>query len=317
MLTRLPSSLFAIVLGLAGLGAGWRAAATVWGVPPLIGEGVLALAALVWIILAIGFVARCIANFEAVKAELEHPVQCCFVGLVFVATLLMVGAVRPYSEALAWTLLAVGLVGHLAYIAWRVGGLWLGTLPAPMITPVLYLPLVAGNFAATIALGAMRLPEVGMMFFGAGMLSWLAIESTIWARFFSHEPMAPAIRPLIGIQLAPPVVGLVAWLAVTSGTPGPFDYALLGYGLMMMLVIGRLLPWVAANGFSPSWWAFSFGLAAAPLSAILLVGRGAPGVVEGIAVVLFVIANLAITALSAATLLRLAQGRLVPKPAAS
>lgn len=316
MLTRLPSSLFAIVLGLAGLGAGWRAAASVWGVPALIGELVLALAATVWIVLAVCFVARCLVNFAAVVTELEHPVQCCFVGLVFVATLLMVGAVWPYSEAFAWTLLAVGLVGHLAYIAWRVGGLWLGTLPAPMITPVLYLPLVAGNFAATIALGAVRLPEVGLMFFGAGMLSWFAIESTIWARFFSHEPMAPAIRPLIGIQLAPPVVGLVAYLAVTPGQPGPLDYGLLGYGLMMMLVIGRLLPWVAVNGFSPSWWAFSFGLTAAPLAAIQLVGRGAPPVVEWIAVALFVFANLAIAALSAATVLRLAQGRLVPKPVA-
>jgi tellurite resistance protein len=314
MLTRLPSSLFAIVLGLAGLGAGWRAASAVWGVPGFIGEAVLAAAGLVWLILAVGFVARCLVNVEAVAAELAHPVQCCFVGLVFVATLLMVGAVRPYSQALAWGLLAVGLVGHLVYIAWRVGGLWLGTLPAPMITPVLYLPLVAGNFAATIALGAVGLPEVGFLFFGAGMLSWLAIESTIWSRFFSHEPMAPAIRPLIGIQLAPPVVGLVAWLAVTAGTPGPFDYALLGYGLMLLLVIARLLPWVAENGFAPSWWAFSFGLTAAPLSAILLVGRGAPPVIGWIALALFVLANAAIAALAVATLVRLAQGRLVPAP---
>jgi tellurite resistance protein len=314
MLTRLPSSLFAIVLGLAGLGAGWRAASAVWGVPGFVGEAVLAAAGLVWLILAVGFVARCLVNFEAVAAELAHPVQCCFVGLVFVATLLMVGAVRPYSAALAWGLLAVGLVGHVVYIAWRVGGLWLGTLPAPMITPVLYLPLVAGNFAATIALGAVHLPEVGFLFFGAGMLSWLAIESTIWSRFFSHEPMAPGIRPLIGIQLAPPVVGLVAWLAVTAGTPGPFDYALLGYGLMLLLVIARLLPWVAENGFAPSWWAFSFGLTAAPLSAILLVGRGAPPVIGWIALALFVLANAAIAALAVATLVRLAQGRLVPAP---
>jgi tellurite resistance protein len=316
MLTRLPSSLFAIVLGLAGLGAGWRAAATVWGVPPLIGELVLALAAVVWAILAVGFVARCIANFEAVKAELAHPVQCCFVGLVFVATLLMVGAVRPYSEPLAWGLLALGLGGHLVYIAWRVGGLWLGTLPAPMITPVLYLPLVAGNFAATIALGAMRLSEAGFLFFGAGVLSWLAIESTIWGRLFSHEPMPPPIRPLIGIQLAPPVVGLVAYLSVSAGPPGPFEYGLLGYGLMLYLVLARLLPWVGAAGFAPSWWAFSFGVTAAPLSAILLVGRGAHGMVEPIAMVLFALANVAILGLSLGTLWLLLQGRLVPKPAA-
>jgi tellurite resistance protein len=312
MLTRLPTSLFAIVLGLAGLGAGWRAAATVWGVPPLVGELVLALAAVVWGVLAVCFVARCLVNFETVAAELAHPVQCCFVGLVFVATLLMVGAVRPYSEPIAWALLALGLGGHVAYIAWRVGGLWLGTLPAPMITPVLYLPLVAGNFAATIALGAMRLPDVGLLFFGAGVLSWLAIESTIWGRLFSHEPMAPAIRPLIGIQLAPPVVGLVAYLSVTAGPPGPFDYGLLGYGLMLLLVIARLLPWVAEGGFAPSWWAFSFGLAAAPLSAILLVGRGASPMIEAIAIALFALANVGIGGLSVATLVRLAQGRLVP-----
>jgi tellurite resistance protein len=48
---RTPVSLFAMVLGIADLGLGWRVAARAWAVPALIGESLLAVAALVWVLL--------------------------------------------------------------------------------------------------------------------------------------------------------------------------------------------------------------------------------------------------------------------------
>lgn len=307
--------MFSIVLGLAGLGGCWRQATLLWDAPALVGELILLAAGLVWIVLVIGMVLRCISRPADVAAELAHPIQCCFFGLAFVATLLMAGAVKPYSLAAAEAFLWLGLAGHVPFIAWRVGRLWTGNRPPEAMTPVLYLPLVAGNFAAAIATGGLGHAELGMLFFGAGMLSWLAIESTVWMRLFVHPEMAPQVRPLIGIQLAPPVVGLVAWMSVNPGPPGPFAYGLLGYGLLQYLILAGMIPWLRQAPFSPAYWAFSFGVTAAPLAALMLVVHGAGAGIEIIAVVLFGLANIAVGALTAGTIGLAVRGGLLPKPA--
>ena len=50
-----PASFFGMVLGLSGLGQAWRLAASLWGWPPLVGEAVLALAALIWLLLLLRY----------------------------------------------------------------------------------------------------------------------------------------------------------------------------------------------------------------------------------------------------------------------
>jgi len=43
-----PASFFGIVLGLAGLGGAWRAAARVWHLPVAVGEALMLAAGVVW-----------------------------------------------------------------------------------------------------------------------------------------------------------------------------------------------------------------------------------------------------------------------------
>src|SRR5512144_1870558 len=103
-----PASLFSIVLGVAGLGNGWRVAARLWGVPEWIGETVLALAAFVWFIVALFYAGKWLWAREQALAEFRDPVQSCFVGLVGVATLLMAVVLAPRSTVFGWVLFALG-----------------------------------------------------------------------------------------------------------------------------------------------------------------------------------------------------------------
>ncbi|MGF6964486.1 tellurite resistance protein TehA-like permease [Paraburkholderia sp. WC7.3g] len=132
-----------------------------------------------------------------------------------------------------------------------------------------------------------------------------------------HEPLPEALRPTLGVQLAPPVVGGVAYMSLTTGTPDLFTYALLGYGLYQALLLLRLLPWIRRQAFVPGYWAFSFGAAALPTMALRLVERGATGPIEFAAPVLFLAANAIIAMLVAKTLQLLVQGKLIPPVAAS
>ena len=100
-----------------------------------------------------------------------------------------------------------------------------------------------------------------MLFFGAGVFSWLSLEPAILHRLRNLEPVAPAVRPTIGIQLAPAFVGCSTYLALNGGEVDLLVKLLIGYGVLQLLFLIRLLPWIFQNGFTVSFWAFSFGLA--------------------------------------------------------
>ena len=128
--------------------------------------------------------------------------------------------------------------------------------------------------------------------------------------------MPAPLRPTLGIQLAPPVVGAVAYLSVTTGAPDLLAYAMLGYGVLQALLLLRLLRWIRQQPFAPSYWAFTFGataLAAVPLD---MMERGSTGAVASIAPYIFVAANIVVALIALATLRLMWQGQLLPKAAA-
>ena len=79
-----------------------------------------------------------------------------------------------------------------------------------------------------------------------------------------------------------------------------------------MALLLRLLPWIARQAFTPSFWAFSFGVVALPTLAMRLLGAGAGGPLAWLAPLSFAAANAIIGLLALKTLARLAQRRLLP-----
>jgi tellurite resistance protein len=119
-----PAGFFGIVLGLAGLAGSWRLAAKVWNVTPAIGEALSLLAAAIWLVLMLFYVAKWIWFRSEALAEFNHPVLCCFVGVIPVTTALVGWAIRPYLYPLALALAIVGIVGQLVFGIYRTGALW-------------------------------------------------------------------------------------------------------------------------------------------------------------------------------------------------
>jgi tellurite resistance protein len=313
--TAVPASYFGIVLGLAGLGSAWRHAAHVWGLPHDVGEALMFFAAITWLPLLVLYAAKWIHAREDALQELEHPVQCCFVGLIGVATMLVAMAALPYSRLAAQILFALGMTFTIAFAVWRTGILWQGGRDPAATTPVLYLPTVAGLFVTATAAATLGHGDWGQLAFGAGLFSWLSIESVLLHRLYTVASMPAALRPTLGIQLAPPVVGAVAYLSVTSGAPDPFAYAMLGYGLLQALLMLRLLPWIRQQPFVPSYWAFTFGATALATAPLAMVERGATGAVAAIAPYLFVAANIVVGLVAIGTVKLIFQGRMLPKAA--
>ena len=302
-----PASYFGIVLGLAGLGSVWRAAHRVWGLSAIWGEGLMFLAVVVWAAFIVGYGARWIFTRKESLAELDHPVQCCFVGLIGVSTSLVAIVTSPYSLAVANILFTAGAIYTFAFGLWRTGLLWRGERDHASTTPVLYLPLVAGAFVTANAAATLGYPDWAQLAFGAGLFSWLAIESVLLHRLYTASALPPTMRPLLGIQLAPPAVGAVAYLSITGGAPDLVSSALVGYAILQALLLIRMLPWIMQQPFAASYWAFTFGATALAGAPLRMIERGETGAASILAPYLFVAANLTVGLVAAGTLRLLAR----------
>jgi tellurite resistance protein len=310
-----PASFFGMPLGVLGLGLAWRTAVHLWALPPMIAEVTLGLGLALWAVLILIYVAKWILAKTEALAEFEHAVQCCFIGLAPVTTSLAALAIRPLSPQVAIVLFGLGAAGTMAFALYRTGRLWMGERDIGATTPILYLPAVAGSFVTATAASLLGFRDWGQLAFGAGIFSWLAIESVLLHRLYTGPAMAPVLRPTLGIQLAPPAVGALAYLSVGSGAPDLFVQALIGYALLQALLLIRLAPWIRAQPFTPSYWAFSFGAAALASATIRLAAEGAR-VEQLLAPIVFAIANLLVLGLVIQTLRLALGGKLLPTPVA-
>ncbi|RKE37770.1 tellurite resistance protein [Paraburkholderia sp. BL23I1N1] len=308
----IPVSFFGIAVGALAFANLWRVAIRVWHLPAVVGDTLTIVSLLVWLVVLLAYGHKWLTNSAEARAEMQHPVQSSFAALGPVSSLLAAQLLQPYAHAVAVALFGVAVVAQLAVGVYLHGQLWQGGRKPELITPAIYLPTVASNFVAGTAAAAFGFHQLGGLFFGAGVLLWLAIESLILQRAAVHEPLPEALRPILGIQLAPPVVGGVTYLSLSSGTPDLIALILLGYGLYQVLLLLRLLPWIRQQAFVPGYWAFSFGVAALPTMAIRMVERGATGPLEWLAPVLFVVGNLVIGILVVKTLGLLVRGKLIP-----
>jgi tellurite resistance protein len=306
----IPASSFGIVLGMAGVSTCWREAHVLWNVDERISDALFALTTLIWIVLLVGYVAKWVMRREEALAEAHHAVQCCYISLIPVSMMLLTGWIRDWAPALSTAMIVVGVVAQLSFSAYRSGSFMRGGRKVEDTTAIMYLPTVAGNFVSAIALSSLGEFELAKLFLGAGIFSWLAVESILMHRLYTSDPLALSVRPSLGIQIAPPTVGSVAYLAATGNQVDLGFYVLFGYGLLQLMMFFRLSGWFAKTGFSPGYWGFSFGVTAIA-RACLQAGISAPDSwFAGAAIWFFVFINLFIAVLFIGTFRLLVLGRL-------
>ncbi|MEQ4452315.1 dicarboxylate transporter/tellurite-resistance protein TehA [Kosakonia sp. YIM B13605] len=307
----LPAGYFGIVLGIIGLGFSWRFAATIWPVTLLPADGLIILAMVIWALLMLAFISRMFRHGASVLEEITHPLKSSFVSLAPATSMLVAIGLAPWFHTLALGFFLVAVVIQLTYSAWQTAGLWRGQHPKEATTPGLYLPTVANNFISAMACGAFGFNDVGMLFLGAGIFSWLSLEPAILSRMRNLDEMSPAVRTSLGIQMAPAFVACSAWLSVNGGQADVFAKLLFGYGLLQMLFMIRLIPWYSSQPFNPSFWSFSFGVASLATTSIRL-GHGTPGgALYWMSFPLFIAANLVIALLMVKTFALLLRGKLL------
>jgi tellurite resistance protein len=308
-------SLFGMPVGILGLAGAWNVGARIWGLPSAVGSGIGFFGVAVWLGLLVLYACKWwLCRADAMKEFLD-PVQSSFVSLVLISTMLASGPILQVSPAVGTVLFGVSVVIQFALGVWLLGRMWQGGHGADFATPALYLPTVGQSFVAANGAAALGWTQIGGVLFGCGVLSWLATESIVLSRAATREPVPLGLRPAMGVQLAPPVVGGLAYLSLTTGMPDLAAHMLFGYGLYQAALLSRLCVWLRQPSFSAGYWSFSFGVTALPAMAMRMVERGDGGPMHWAAPVLFIGANLFIAWLLVCSLRLLVQGRLLQSPA--
>lgn len=302
-----------MVLGVFGLGSSWRYAATLGIGPAWVGETLIFAGSLIWFSLALIYLGRCLTDPKKVYQEYLNDNQFSFISLLPAGGVLVSIGWQPYIPLLANTLMVTGAVGQLIFSAWRCAPLWRGEFASEATTPGFYLPTVAANFICAMAFGTSGHQDIGMLFFGAGLISWLTLEPAIIHRLRTQTALSGPGRGVIGVQLAPAFVASYAWLCVNGNHFDTFAMVLLGYGLLQLFFMLRLVRWFFAGGFSPAMWAFSFALSAMANAALRLAHSREGFDMQVLSWVLFLLANLLLAGLIVKTLGLLLSGKLLPR----
>ena len=312
-LARLQPGLFGIALGLLGLAGTWLK------LEPLAGGSTraayLALLAAGTAVLAVVFVlwlAKAVLHFEVVRREWVHPVQGPLLALLPVSTLLAVTLLAPYDgdgRLAATAVVLVALAMQLA-IAWEVVALLsTGRMPAELVTPALYLPIVPGGLVGGMALAAVGFPGWAGLLFGSGIGGWALLEARILHQLFAGPLPAP-IRPTLGIEMAPAAVSTLAAATLWPQLPADALMVCLGVACGPVIAVLTRWRWWTDVPFSVGFWSFSFPVAALAAAIVEAVRRG--GWATWVAWTAVTVASAVIGFLAVRTFWLLLRGRLLP-----
>ena len=289
----MPVTYLGAVLGLGGLGNAWRAAQRVWGAPAAVGECIALAALVVWVVCGLGFIWTWLVEPEIARRDLRDPARAPFAALLPMSTMIAGFALKPHALMVSDIVVGIGLAAQVLVGVQSTASLWRGGRGDEAVTPSLLMPTVGGFFIGTIAAVQMAGPSLGVLFFGAGMISWIVMESVVLHRLVNRT-LPPELRATMGIYLTPPAIACAAYVELGNTSPDRFVQAVFGYALLQGLVMLRLVPWLREQAFSHRAWAHTFGIAALPLAALRLVELGQQGPIGVLAPLLFVGANLAI-----------------------
>lgn len=258
-LQHIPIPLFAMVMGITGLGLAWRKGHEVLGVTLTVSDAICALGALAFLAVAVLYGAKMARHPAAVRAEFDHPVRGAFFPTFSVSLLLLAIAADHHLPAAAEGLWIVGTTLHLLFTL-RVLRRWI-VHPHSLdhVNPAWFIPVV-GNVVVPLLGVRLGYVELSWFFLSIGLVFWLVLLTVVFYRMVFHDDLPPKLMPTLFILIAPPAVGFLAYVGLQGGTLDAFARILAHMALFTALVVFSLLPALRKVPFAVSWWAYTFPL---------------------------------------------------------
>lgn len=261
-----PAPLFAVGMGVTGLGLAWRQADAVlgWGGP--VSLIVVILAAVLFAGLSGLYAAKWLRFPQAVAKEFNHPIASNFFPAFSISLMLLAAAAFPYAPGLAHGLWIVGAVLQIV-LALRLIARWIThNHEIQHSNPAWFIPVV-GLIIPPLLGPKLGYVELSWFFWSAGMVFWMVLFTIVMYRVIFHDPMATGFVPTLFILIAPPAVGFAGYVGLT-GELDTFARILFYSGLFITLLNFAMARTFLSVPFAASWWAYTFPLDAITIAAI-------------------------------------------------
>lgn len=264
-----PISLFAMVMGLAGLAIAWEKAQATIQLPLQLHFASATFAGIVFLVLLLLYALKLIRYPEAVFKELNHPIKLNFFPTVSISLILLSITTLHLAHGLSHVLWMTGTALHFAFTLY-VLNVWIhhDKFEVHHMNPAWFIPIV-GNVLVPIAGISLGYQEISWFSFSIGMLFWLVLLTIIFNRVLFHNPLPAKLMPTFFILIAPPAVGFIAYYKLT-GDLDSFARILYYSGLFLTLLLLTQVSRFAKLQFFISWWAYSFPLAAITTATFLM-----------------------------------------------
>ena len=261
LLSRTPTALFPIALGLAGLGSAIRIAAASVAIDLLrmVGDIVLMGAALVLVLDIFLYLLKVLRSRRAVLDDFAIATRANLLAPGFMAAML-IGSVWHESSSFGGPIWLAASLGHLVLLLGFVGR-WLTHDFGPEdLNPTWFLP-AAGIMTSPLTWPGYGPIELPLFLLGAGGMLWIMLQPLVFRRIVFEPAIAPQLRPTLFITAAPFALMAGTLMTLFPAIPVEAPIALLSGGLFFILVLLFQLRFLTSAGISLSWWATTFPVA--------------------------------------------------------
>jgi tellurite resistance protein len=269
-LEHMPISLFATVMGLAGLTIATQKAEHLWGLNELAALILTALTSLVYLIVLSTYTAKWLKYPEAVKHEFAHPIRLSFFPASSIGMILLSIVYLPYAKDMAFYLWAIGATVQLIFTLVILSN-WIhhDRFQIQHSNPAWFIPIV-GNILVPVTGAELGYFEVSWFFYSIGLLMWLPLLAVLLNRFFFHPMMPSKLLPTLFILIAPPAVGFISWLKLHHGALDDMGRILYYFALFTALLLASQYKFFMKVEFALPWWAYSFPVAAISIASFIM-----------------------------------------------
>jgi len=266
-LENFPIMMFAIVMGMSGLSIAYQKAAHLFHFTTIIPNILAALTSIIFVAITLTYLVKFLKYPQQVKEEFNHPVRLNFFAAISISMLLLSIMYQQINHQIFVALWWMGMLLQ-AYLTLYIISFWINrNLEIKLSNPAWFIPIV-GNVLVPVAGVDIVNRDFLMYFFAVGIFFWIILLTIILNRIIFHHVLAQKFMPTLFIFIAPPAVGMIAYVKLT----GEFDLFasfLYNIGLFFTLLLLFMYKNFIKLEYFISWWAFTFPLTAMTIASIL------------------------------------------------
>lgn len=288
-LMHLPVSLFATVMGLAGLTIATAKMEQQFALSNMVSSALLIFSLLVYVGVFSAYLLKWVKFPQAVKHEFNHPIRLSFFPASSIGLILLSIAVFPHQPTIALGLWVVGISVQLLFTL-VILSTWMHheRFQVQHSNPAWFIPIV-GNILVPITGVELGYLEVSWFFYSIGLIMWLPLLAVLLNRFFFHPMLASKLLPTLFIMIAPPAVGFISWMKLHGGVLDDVGHLLYYFALFTTLLMATQYQHFLKVSFALPWWAYSFPVAAITIATFIMQEQIGGWFFAGLSLVLYAV----------------------------